>query len=122
MDRNKRHFLRTMISCALAAPAAMVARRAFAQQPGAGRPPTPFPGRPGDMNPDDAPPKIDPKELQERNQREIHKDVEKLFTLAQELKEAVEKTDSTSVLSLSLVQKAKEVEKLAHQIANLTVG
>ena len=122
MDGNKRKFLRTVISCALAAPAALMAGSAIAQQPGTGRPPTPFPGRPGDPNADDAPPKIDPKEVQERNQREIHKDIEKLFTLAQELKDAVEKTDSTSVLSLSLVQKAREVEKLAHQIANLTVG
>ena len=108
MDENKRNFLRAFSSCLLAAPIGLFVSRAFAQQPGAGRPPTPFPGRPGDLNADDAPPKVDPKQIQERNQREIHKDIEKLFALAQELKEAVEKTDSTSVLSLSLVQKARK--------------
>jgi hypothetical protein len=38
------------------------------------------------------------------------------------LKDEVEKTDSTITLSLPMVQKAKEVEKLAKQIATLAVG
>ncbi len=122
MDREKRNFLRALFSCAVAAPMGLFASRIFAQQPGMGRQPAPFPGRPGDNTGADEPPKIDPKQIQERNKREIQKDVEKLFALAGELKDAVEKTDSTSVLSLTLVQKAREVEKLAHQIANLTVG
>jgi hypothetical protein len=122
MDRKKRNFLRTLFSCAVAAPMGLFASRIFAQQPGIGRQPAPFPGRPGDNNGGDEPPKIDPKQIQERNQKEIHKDVEKLFALAEDLKHAVDKTDSTAVLSLSLVQKAREVEKLAHQIANLAVG
>jgi hypothetical protein len=122
MDRNKRGFLMALFSWSLAAPLAIFVSRGFAQQPGGARQQPPFPPHPGDISGGDELPKIDPKQMQERNQREIHKDVEKLFTLAEELKAAVEKTDSTSVLSLSLVQKAKEVEKLAHQIANLAVG
>jgi len=34
----------------------------------------------------------------------------------------VEKTDSTKTLSLPMIQKAKEVEKLAKQIASLAAG
>jgi len=39
--------------------------------------------------------------------------------LAQELKGEADKTEQTSVLSLSLVHKAEEVEKLAKQIKGL---
>jgi hypothetical protein len=122
MDRNKRNFLAALFSWALATRVGFFASRGFAQMPGGARQQLPFPPRPGDTSGGDDSPKIDPKQIQEHNQREIHKDVEKLFTLAEELKAEVEKTDSTSVLSLALVQKAREVEKLAHQIANLAVG
>ena len=54
--------------------------------------------------------------LLEQNQKAIKKDVEKLFDLATQLKTDVEKTDATAVLSLPLVKKAEEIEKLAKQI------
>ena len=54
--------------------------------------------------------------LAEQNQKAIKKDVEKLYDLATQLKTEVEKTDSTAVLSLPLVRKAEEIERLAKQI------
>jgi hypothetical protein len=48
--------------------------------------------------------------------------VEKLFQLASELKEQVEKTDSSQVLSLALVRKAEEIEKLAKEIKSRSAG
>jgi hypothetical protein len=122
MDCNKRGFLVALFSGLVAAPLALFVSRGLAQQPGGMKQQSPFPPRPGDVDGADDAPKVDPKQIQERNQREIRKDVEKLFALAEELKTEVEKTDSTSVLSLQLVQKAREVEKMAHQIANLAVG
>ena len=56
------------------------------------------------------------KSVLEQNQKSIKKDIEKLFDLATELKSEVEKTDSTAVLSVALVKKAEEIEKLAKQI------
>ena len=58
----------------------------------------------------------------EENQKEIKKKVEKLYDLASELKEEVEKTDSSKVLSLNLVRKAEEIEKLARDIKNRSKG
>lgn len=58
----------------------------------------------------------------EDNQKDIKKDIEKLFDLASQLKEQVEKTDATSVLSLAMVKKADEIERLAHQIRELAKG
>ncbi|MGH9748220.1 MAG: hypothetical protein ACRD59_19150 [Candidatus Acidiferrales bacterium] len=121
MDNRKRNFLGTLVAVAVAAPIAAVARTAFGQQ-GVGRRGVP---PPGGINPPDAeppPPAFDPKRIQQHNQKVILDDVQKLYKLAGELKDQVEKTDSTSTLSLSMVQKAKEVEKLAKQIANLAVG
>ncbi len=62
------------------------------------------------------------KRILEENQKGIKKKVDKLFQLASELKEEVDKTDSSKVLSLNLVRKAEEIEKLARDIKNLSKG
>jgi hypothetical protein len=49
----------------------------------------------------------------------MRQDIDKLYTLVQQLKEQVDRTDSTSVLSLNLVDSAKKVEDLAKQIRDL---
>jgi hypothetical protein len=119
MDNQKRDFLSALVTAAVAAPIAIFARVTFAQQ-GMGR----RPGPPLDplSDPSTQPPPFDPKKIQEHNQKVILEDIRKLYKLAGELKDEVEKTDSRNTLSLAMVQKAKEVEKLAKQIANLAVG
>jgi hypothetical protein len=52
----------------------------------------------------------------EENEKNIKKKVEKLFQLATELKDEVDKTDSAKVLSLAMLKKAEEIEKLAKDI------
>jgi hypothetical protein len=66
--------------------------------------------------------KPDSKLLLEANQKEMRKNVEKLYDLARELKAEVEKTDSVQVLSLSMVRKAEEIERLAKEIRNRAKG
>ena len=68
------------------------------------------------------PPKPDPKLILEANQKEIKKNVEKLYELASELKAEVEKTDSVQVLSLALVRKTEEIERLAKEIRSRAKG
>jgi hypothetical protein len=67
-------------------------------------------------------PKLDPKLLLEANQKEMRKNVEKLYDLASELKAEVEKTDSVQVLSLGMVKKTEEIERLAKEIRNRAKG
>jgi len=55
------------------------------------------------------------KEANKRRQQEIHEDTEKLFQLATDLKSAVEKSNE-NMLSLDVVRKADEVEKLAKRV------
>ena len=58
----------------------------------------------------------------EENQKDIKKDIEKLFDLASQLKQQIEKTDATAVLSLAMVKKAEEIERLARQIKERAKG
>jgi len=79
----------------------------------------------GPLRPDDdanGPSKPSTKAVLEENQKDIKKNVEKLFDLASQLKDQVEKTDSTSVLSLAMVKKADEIERLARQIKERAKG
>jgi len=113
MDHQKRDFLGLLFG---AAPVALLARGAFAQQGRRTGPPDPL------SDPMNQPAPFDPKKIQEHNQKTIVQDIQRLYKLASELKDEVEKTDSTVTLSLPMIQKAKEVEKLAKQIASLAVG
>jgi hypothetical protein len=68
-------------------------------------------------NPEDGNRRADPQ-----LEKEIRSDVEKLFDLALDLKQQVQKSDSTSTLSLNVVKTAQQIEKLAKQIKNLSRG
>ncbi|HEY6946194.1 MAG TPA: hypothetical protein VI431_13725, partial [Candidatus Acidoferrum sp.] len=67
-------------------------------------------------------PKIDSKAILEANQKDIKKNIERLFQLASELKADVEKTDSVQVLSVAMIKKAEEIEKLAKSIRSRAIG
>jgi hypothetical protein len=89
-------------------------------------PPAPFPQIPdassrSDRLPDDMPPAPmpDPREQLKESQKNLRRDADQLLKLANELKDEAYKTEQTDVLSLSLVHKAEEVEKLAKQIKDL---
>lgn len=84
---------------------------------------------PSQANPNAAVPPPDPamaeaarKAMLKDNQKDIKKNVEKLYELASELKKQVDKTDSATVLSLDLIRKAEEIEKLAKQIKDRAKG
>jgi hypothetical protein len=71
---------------------------------------------------DPTPAKSPTKALLEANEKDIKKNIEKLYQLASDLKTEVEKTDSSQILSLALVKKAEEIEKLAHDIKSRAKG
>ena len=62
------------------------------------------------------------KTVLEANQKDIKKSIERLFQLASELKAEVEKTDSVQVLSVPMLRKAEEIEKLAKGIRSRAIG
>lgn len=90
---------------------------------------TTVPKPPGQKGPPGQQPDVEPPELPnaekkilESNDKDLKRKVDRLYQLATELKQEVEKTDSSKVLSLNLVKKAEEIEKLARDIKNRSKG
>src|ERR1041384_5180308 len=84
------------------------------------RPPVKPPIKERDEDPEE--PRIDSKAMLEANQKDIKKNIERLYQLASELKTEVEKTDAVHVLSVVMVKKAEEIEKLAKGIRSRAIG
>ncbi len=115
--KTRRTFLGGLLTAGIAT--GFAGRLAMGQNPSV--PPDKRSGPPG-IAPETPPLPSADKRLLEENQKDIKKKVEKLFDLASELKAEVEKTDSSKVLSLNLVRKAEEIEKLARDIKNRSKG
>lgn len=84
--------------------------------------PPPVPPRLGMPQPDESEPSIPPriqkdmeKKANEQRQAELKRDTEKLLQLSTELKEYVDKSNS-NILSVDVIKKAEEIEKLAHTV------
>lgn len=89
-------------------------------QEGQTKPPVKPPVKDRDDDPEE--PRIDSKAMLEANQKDIKKNIERLYQLASELKTEVEKVDSVQVLSVVMVKKAEEIEKLAKGIRSRAIG
>jgi hypothetical protein len=129
MDANKRNFLTAMIPMVLGAPLGLFSSAgvAYAQNGLPARPePAQSPGAPklDQPMPSDGvkPNSKEAKDILKQNQRQIAENVKRIYKLAEELKDEVEKTDATNTLSLPMVQKAEQIEKLAKQVKNLARG
>lgn len=61
------------------------------------------------------------KKANEQRQAQLKRDTDKLFQLATDLKEAVDKSNE-NVLALDVVKKADEIEKLAHSVREKMKG
>ena len=70
----------------------------------------------------DDPSRLDPKAIARANQITIRTDIAKLYEMASDLKEEIEKMDATATLSVSVVKKAQQIEKLAKRIKELAKG
>jgi cytochrome P450 len=118
MEMQRRAVL-SSLAATLAAVAALPAA-AQGQRHDPGSPPQ-FPNPGAQAAPDDLPlpPRSDPKVMLKEDQKELRRDVERLVQMAKDLKEESDKTPDTDVLSLSLVKKVEDIEKLAHQIKEL---
>ena len=118
MQESRRSLLHTI--------AGTVAAVSIAALVGRGQDPFPKPPsamRAGEDEPNPNPNAKSPAKIRlEENQKDIKKDIQKLFDLVSQLKAQVEKTDATAVLSLAMVKKAEEIERLARQIKERAKG
>ena len=61
------------------------------------------------------------KKANQERQADLRRDTEKLLKLATELKQYVDKTNE-NVLSVNVLKKAEEIEKLAHSVKDKMKG
>ena len=115
---SRRRFLTTIIAAGVPAGILAVAPSA---QVGAQSPQNPQQQKEDDSHVSKLDPKVT-KLILEANQKEIKKNIEKLYDLASELKAEVEKTDSVLVLSIAMLRKTDEIEKLAKEIRSRAKG
>ncbi len=120
MKTGRRLFLSGIAATLAGTRALFAANQEQRQGPPSPIPPfPPIPDASGANGPDDMPlpPRAaDPKVQLKEDQKELRRDVDRLVQLAKDLKAESDKTPETDVLSLSLVKKAEDIEKLAHQI------
>lgn len=121
INGSRRKFVAGMAQWALAGPIVILASGRLAPATMPKKPFGPRAQREPPPEPAEAP-HVDPKQVLKHNEQQIRDDVEKLYTLAEQLKKEVEKTDSINVLSLVVVDSARQIENLAKQIKNLAVG
>jgi len=90
-----------------------------------GRPTVPPPQQPTVTTPSDIWEEQQHKEMEKRanlqRQADIKKDTEKLLELATELKQSVDKSNENT-LSLDVIKKAEQIEKLAKQVKEKMKG
>jgi hypothetical protein len=116
---TRRSFLTMLAGAGTAVVMRAQAERGQAKPTGRPSPPDPSPDADASGS---SPEKSATKIALEANEKDIKKNIEKLFQLATDLKAEVEKTDSSQVLSLAMVKKAEEIEKLAREIKTRAKG
>lgn len=62
------------------------------------------------------------KSLAQENEREFRAGVEQLYRLASELRDEVQRTPTSDVLSIRMYKKTEEIERLAKQIKSKAKG
>jgi hypothetical protein len=126
MPESRRYLLTALFGAAGVLAVERLLAGTQAPAPGSGGSPKaqPYPnGRdPNQPQGMDEPSRPDPRAIERANRNELRTDVAKLYDMVAELKDQIEKTDSNSTFSLSIVKKTQQIEKLAKQIKNLAHG
>jgi hypothetical protein len=121
MGETRRAFLRTVAAGAgvFAGAPFLVAQRSIKP------PPQPEPaakGNPAEANPNWPGGRAANRAQLERAAKEFREGVEQLYRLTGELREEVQKTGTTDVLSMRMYKRAEQIEKLAKQLKNKAKG
>ena len=96
----------------------------FAQNPPAPVPQLPNPAAPNSPSDNPARERMEKemaKKANEERQAQLRRDSDRLFKLATELKESVDKSNQNT-LSIDVIKKAEEIEKLAHSVKEKMKG
>ena len=100
-------------------------RMALGQTPGKPtfpKPPTPADPQEKNKTADASDPKAMKRAAMVRNEKEFRVGMERLYQLSGDLREEMQKTTTTNVMSVQMYKKLEEIEKLAKRLKNLAKG
>jgi hypothetical protein len=106
------------VTTALAASPLLFSQARPAPQP-LPSPNAPNPNYPQGMN-GPGPTPVDKKAINQENQKQIREDIDRMYVLISDLKQEISVTNTGSVLDVSFVKKAQQIEKLAKQVKELS--
>ena len=121
MANSRRQLLKTMaaaVGAIAAGPVLLSAQRPLPQ-------PRPSPNAPDPNVPsgmDGPQPTKETRVVPPINVKEIRDEVQKMYDLVSDLKKQVDTTDVSAMLSISVVDKAKQIEKLAKHVKDQAKG
>lgn len=126
MESGRRTFIGTALTMVAAAAASK------AQLPDASQQPIPQQQEPPSARtalsdaenkfPGEPPVRLDPAAIMRANQDKVKKDVGKMADLIQELQKELNENDSKDILSIDVLKKSEEIEKLAKQVRDMVHG
>jgi hypothetical protein len=124
MNKTRRDFMLTLawIGGGLVAEREPLRAQESKHRPGYPDPPTPGDPQERDKNADPADPKVSQKRILKQNEKDFRMGVEKLCRMAGELREELDKTPTTDVLSVRMYKRMQEIEKLAKQLKDKAKG
>ena len=99
-------------------------RRLFAQYPPT-PPPPPQPAEtpnPAELHSNPRAAAVARRARMQQDEKEFREGVERLYQLTSDLREEVQKTTTTEVLSVRMIKKTEEIEKLAKVLKNKAKG
>ena len=114
MKTGRRHFLSGIAATLTGAQALLAGGQRHGPPPPINQIPDASGSTPGRDIP--FPPHPDPKAQLKEEQKKLRSDVDRLLQMVKDLKDESDNTPETQVLSLSLVKKTEDIEKLARQI------
>lgn len=123
MLNSRRQLFHSVVSFAalLSVPSSLLAQQIHPEVQPHPSPNTPNPNFPGGTW-GSGPKPPEQKGIDKQSQEQLRSDVEKLYSLAFQIKYDLSVTNTTAVLPLTLLKNAKQIEKLAKEIRELAKG
>jgi hypothetical protein len=122
MMETRRAFVKTLTAAAGVLAARSALGETQIRKPTIPKPPTPGDPQEKDKNTDELDARTVNRAAMQQNEKEFRAGVERLYQLSGELREELQRTTTTNVLSVRMYKKTEEIEKLAKKLKSKVKG
>lgn len=122
MTKTRRGFVKGLMATTSLLAAGSVLGQTSIRKPTLPKPPTPGDPQEKDRNAEAPDPKVSNRAAMLKNEKEFRTGVERLYQLSSELRDELQKTTTTNVLSIRMYKQTEQIEKLAKQLKSMAKG